>query len=305
MVGDQIIKKLAISLFTWSALAATSYAQDNSSERMNSLPIDQAYSEIVRLEGAFGESAPPVGIFYHIARFSLAQLHYPVDLRNPTAPLNDSDIIEVIRDFEERAGLEVDGMLTWGDFSRLTSLSAWNYLTKINFSGGFGVYHAPMAEMVGASGSWSMPYIGFPLNRSDIRCDLRDRICEETIVTVSSPNIAEIDTFSPFYSISSHSVSYDIDSWRNGIVEATATSSCRTSRLSINTSTDLVTLTTQDLDREGCAIPGSELRLPLIGGLRVATLIDPDEASRSYFDAVEGFVSPVRGPMFGMFSPAR
>jgi hypothetical protein len=306
VIKDSIIKKLAIALFTWSALAGSSYAQDESYERLKSLPIDQAYAEYLKTEEAPAEGTLPVGIFYYLARFNLAQLQYPVDLRDPTAPLTDPDIIAVIREFEKRAGLEVDGSLTWGELERLGALSAWNYLTRLSLIGSLYVGSSPTessAEVVSATGSWSMPDNAFPLNYSDIRCDLSARICEESIIWVFAPNITELKSSSAFYSIASNKSSYEIDSWRDGILGATATSLCRQTRLSINTNTDLATVTTQDLSTDGCSIPNSESRLTPIRGLRVSTLIEPREATDTYFDAIEGIVAPVRGPLLDVFVP--
>lgn len=306
MIKDSIIKKLAISLFTWSALAGAAYAQDESYERLKSLPIDQAYAEYMTTEGAPDEETLPVGILYYLARFNLAQLQYPVDLRYPTAPLTDPDIIAVIREFEKRAGLEVDGSLTWAELERLGALTAWNYLTKLSLIGSLYVGSSTTessAEVVSATGSWSMPDNGFPLNYSDIRCDLSTMTCEESIIWVFAPNITEFKSSSVFYSIASNNSPYEIESWRNGILDATATSLCRQTRLSINTNTDLATVSTQDLSREGCAIPNSESRLPPIRGLRVSTLIEPREATAAYFDLIEGTVAPVRGPIFDLLVP--
>lgn len=303
MIKGLCIRKLAISLAGCSALASTAYAQDGVTERLKSLSIDQAYAEYVQMDGFSGSGAPPVGLIYYTARLSLANLNYPVDLRYPTAPLTDPEIIAVIRDFEERAGLEIDGSLTMGELERLNSLSALNQFTQLNFAEGLSVSAVLGGEMIFASGSWIMPDIGFPLNYSQITCVISDQVCEELSVSVFAPSLSRLESPASIYSISLQELSYDIQSWQNGIIDALAISSCRQTRLSINTNTELVTLTTQDLDRQGCAVPGSDLRLPPIDGLRVSTLISPMDASSAYFDVIEGAIKPVRGPIFGLFVP--
>ncbi|MCA3717382.1 MAG: hypothetical protein IM674_03915 [Brevundimonas sp.] len=286
-------------------MAASSVgAQEADHDRLNELPLEQAYAEMVRLEGG-REQGFSVGLLFYSARLALANLGYAIDLRSLTAPLTDPDTQAAVREFEGKAGLVADGSLTFGELERLMTLSRLAQLTPLSVGSGKHVaaYEGALPA-VRASGTWSMADIAFPLNYSEIRCQIDEQTCEERIIWVSAPTLTGSNADLSSYVITTHTDFYEIESWENGVLDAKATNSCRQVRLSINTRTELVTQTTQDLDPEGCAIPNSELRLPPIDGLRVATLIDPWDARSTHFDTIRAATNGVRGQALGVLFPS-
>jgi hypothetical protein len=279
-------------------------AQEAEYERLKDLPLQEAFDELVRLEGV-SDQGLQVGLLFYSARLSLANLGYPVDLRSLTAPLNEAETESAIREFESKAGLVADGSLTFGELERLMALSRLAQLTPLSLGGGKHVaaYEGALPA-VHASGTWSMADIAFPLNYSEIRCRIDEQTCEERVIWVSAPSLTGSNADLSSYLISTHTDFYEIEAWENGVLDAKSANSCRQVRLSINTRTELVTQTTQDLDPEGCVIPYSESRLPRIEGLRVATLIDPWDARASHFDAIRAVTNGVRSQaLLGLFPP--
>jgi len=280
-------------------LATSVSAQDGPDyEAVRDLPIEQA---MATLSASEGHDAPVEMIRYAI-RKSLADLYYPVDLRTPFVPLNDDETVDVIREFETRAGLTVDGQLTLREMERLIRLAELSNMTSLQIGMGLSVHvYDNVSPTIYASGSWSMSDIAWPLNRSEIRCDITERVCTDAAVTVSAPRLSGAHADLSSYVVSRFTDTYEIQSWKGGILDAVTTSSCRRIRLTINTHTDLVSQTTEDIDPLGCEIPGSTARLDPIKGVRVATLIDTWEAQRSYQDSVRADVDGVQGPIAEAF----
>ena len=243
-----------------------------------------------------------VGLFRFMARRSLADLYYPIDLRTPLEPLTDAETVEVVRDFERKSGSTVDGSLSMTELGSLMRLAALSRLTSVSPGAG-EVYvqaYGPPLSMISASGSWSMPDIAWPLNFSKITCHPDSGSCEDESVTISAPSTglhssSDLDLNS--YVVSTNTEHYEIQSWKDGILDAVTSSSCRRVRLTINTLTKLVSQTVEDLDPNGCEIPGSNQRLDPINGVRVATLISPWNAQTAYRDRVQATVNIVAGPL--------
>jgi len=289
--------RVFLSLAIAVALASPATAQDSDHERIRSLPLDEAIREIERIEG---RSLPELntGFMNYVVRLSLANLGYAIDLRSPEAPLTDPDTMSAVRIFEERAGLNADGVMTWGESEVLGRMAALSQLTRLSFGGSLYVSPTAMGGQVFANGSWSMPDIAYPLNYSQISCVFSEGVCEEQVLWVSSPSATGSNADFRTYVIATHTDFYAIDRWENGVLDATASSStCRQTRLSINTRTQLVTSSTQDLDPAGCPLRGSEQRFPRIEGLRVATLVSSLDAEEAHFAGIRRAVDEVRGPV--------
>jgi hypothetical protein len=293
--------RTSVGLALAAILACSAQAQDSDYERLRSLPVEDAVREAGRLEGR-SASWLDAGLMNYMARLSLANLGYAIDLRTPEAPLTDPETVLAVRLFEERARLNADGVLTFGELERLMRMADLSRLTRLSVGLGFHVSSSStQGGRVFASGSWSMSDIAHPLNYSEITCDVGERVCEEKVIWVSGPSVTGSNADISTYVISSHTDHYEIDRWENGVLDATASSACRQTRLSINTRTELVTSTTQDLDPAGCPLPGSGQRFPRIEGLRVATLVSPWDAQTAHFEAINDAVNVVRGPAVERF----
>jgi hypothetical protein len=275
------------------ALAGPALAQDNIVERYKDRPIEEAFTALEQ-EG----QTVPRGVFYMQVRKALADLLYPVDLRTPFDPLTDADTVAAIRTFEEKIGATADGVLTLREFERLVRFSFLADVTPLSPGSGFSVNsYEGNYPGVFASGSWSMPDLAWPLNRVRIVCWISENTCEETTTDVWAPAIAGSQADTTRYLLNTDTSSYQIARWENGILDAVTDSTCRRITLSINVRTKLVTQTAQDLTSEGCAVPGTGVRLDPIRELRVATLIDTFEAQSAFEKERREAVAAVQGPL--------
>ncbi len=288
-----------LALVSTVALSSVAAAQDTDQQRIQALPLEEALAELARQEG----TSVPAEPFRFLVRRSLADLFYPIDLRNPGSPLTDEDTIAAIRAFESQSGGPADGVLTFDEYVRLSRLAFLSRVTPLYPGIGLSVNaYDGVSPSVYASGSWSMPDIAWPLNRSEISCVIETGICEEQAISVSAPSASGSMSDNQTYSVHTHTDRYQIEGWENGILDAVSTTDCRQVRLSINTRTKLVTQVTQDTDPEGCVIPSSGQRLPPIDGLRIATLIDSFEAQEAHQGRIEELIDEVRGPIWRTLS---
>lgn len=290
--------RLLLSTIAVFALAGQVHAQ---SEAETAALMAKPFEEVIL---SFPESewdGLSVGLFRFMARRALADLYYPIDLRMPLEPLTDPETVEAVRAFEQKSGGTVDGSLSMAELGSLSRLATLSRLTSI--SPGVGDVqvqtYGPPLNSIYASGTWSMPDIAAPLNFSKIRCRPDSGTCEDASVTISAPSTGlqpgglNLDS----YIVSTNTETYEIQSWKDGILDAVTSSSCRRVRLTINTITKLVSQTVEDLDPNGCEIPGSNQRLDPINGVRVATLISPWTAQTTYRDRVQTTVNTVAGPL--------
>lgn len=291
---------LALAL---AAIAGEAQAQEVDFERLRTLPFEEALAAYNAQDG--GEDIS-LGLLRWVARRALSDLLYPIDLRTPFEPLTDADTVASIRAFEEKIGVEPDGILTWDEFEQLGRFGFLSRVTPLSPGAGkhVGSYDGPAAAVF-ASGSWSMEDIAWPLNRAEIVCSISREICEETTTSVWAPAQSGSQRNTSSYGFNTSTSSYDIVSWRNGILEAVTESSCRQVRLSINTNTELVTQTTQDLTAQGCEIPGTSVRLDPIRQMRVATLIDSLDAQAAYEQARHDTIKRVQGPLAATLDQVR
>jgi hypothetical protein len=289
-------------LFATIAIAALPGPVLAQSETETAALMAKPFEEAIATTPDFKQDGADVSMFRFIARRSLADLNYPIDLRTPFEPLTDPDTISAIKAFEEKAGGTVDGSLSFEELGSLMRLASLARLTPISPGAGdvmVNVVGEP-ARAVFATGTWFMPNIAWPLNRSEISCFLSTGRCEDASVTVSAPS-AGIQASSwlddASFLVNTNKETYEIQSWKDGILDAVTTSQCRRVRLTINTLTMLVSQTAEDLDPQGCEIPGSDQRLDPIGGVRVATLIAPFKAQQGYQQRMQDMVRSVSGPL--------
>lgn len=280
---------------------------------MNGSAFAQSVPEIDALRGlpfeeAFAQSGESDGIsmeaLRYLTRLSLAQLYYPIDLRSPFTPLTDPDTVAAITEFETKIGAGADGSLTFGELEQLFHLAFLSRLTPLSPGMGRSVtVFEGVSPSIYASGSWSMPDIAYPLNRSKIVCRIDTGFCEDHMISISAPSVAGANADLQSYIVHEATDTYEIQSWKDGILDAVTGTTCRRVRLTINTHTELVSQTVEDLDPLGCPIPGTDQRLDPIGGLRVATLVDTWEAQQAFQRRTEAVARAASGPLWGAFVP--
>ncbi len=285
------MRALHLILFV-AAIGADASAQDRASyEALRDLPVEEAMAK-ARQDG---EAVPAEAIRYSV-RKALADLMYPIDLRTPFEPLDTDDVVSSIRDFETKAGLVADGQHTFRESERLLRMAELSSLTPISVGMGNAVtVYEGVNPTIYASGTWAMPDIAWPLNRSEIQCSIDEGICTDRSVSLSAPRLSGSQADLSSYVVHTAVDHYEIQSWNGGILDASATSTCRRVRLSINTLTKLVSQTSEDLDPKGCQIAGTNQRLDPLVGLRVATLVDTYEAEQSYQSQLRSETDAVRG----------
>jgi hypothetical protein len=292
------MKRLCIAIVmasfvgTAEAQTADEAAADAEAARVNALPLEQALSEL-------NESTDqiPAGAFYWLARKSLADLYYPVDLRAPFRPLNDAETMDVIRQFEARIGVEPDGILTLGEYAQLQSYAQISTLTRLFIGGRLSVSVGTVGKYIYASGTWKLEneLPAYPINHSKIVCSIDVGECTDTSIRVDSPRLRDGEVTTTQYQVFSGEDIYQIDKWEDGVLEASSAGGCRRVRLTINTNTDFVSQTTEDADRLGCELVFSEGRLPLIDGVRVAVLRDGFQTQWDHFEAIRSQIAPFQG----------
>jgi hypothetical protein len=288
---------LAILMASFVGTAEAQTAEETAATaeeaRINALPLEQAFLELGQEMDDF-----PVEIIYWLARKSLADLYYPVDLRTPFAPLSDPETVDLIRQFEARIGVAPDGILTLGEYSQLQSYAQLSSLTRLVVGGMLSV--STIGDSVFASGTWKLEteLPAYPINHSKIVCSISSGECTDTFIQIDSPRLRDGKITTSQYHVFSGADTYQIDKWEGGVVEASSTGGCRRVRLTINTNTNLVSQTTEDADRLGCELGLGEGRLPLINGIRVAVLRDGYQTQRDHFEAIRSQIEPFQGSTF-------
>ncbi len=285
-----------------AALVTTgpAFAQANPDiEASRRLPFEEAFTQ------SRGDiDGVSVGGLRYLARLSLAQLYYPVDLRSPFTSLDDPDTVAAVTAFETKIGATADGSLTFGEFEQLLRLAFLSRLTPLSPGMGKSVtFFEGVSPSVYASGSWSMPDIAYPLNRSEIVCQIDSGYCEDDMISISTPSISGTNADLGSYVVHKATNIYEIQSWKDGVLDALSGTNCRRVRLSINTHTELVSQTVEDIDPLGCPILGTDQRLDPIGGLRVAILIDTWEAQQGFQSRVEAEVRAASGHLRDELGP--
>ncbi|WP_269513495.1 hypothetical protein [Brevundimonas subvibrioides] len=276
------------------ALSSPALAQTDDYEAVRSLPMEAAFAQLAEAEN----TTLPIEPFRFMVRRSLADLFYPVDLRTPFEPLTDADTVAAIVQFETKSGLVADGSLTFAEYEQLTRLAFLSRLTTLSPGMGFSVaVYDSGSGSIYASGSWSMPDMAFPLNRSEIVCQISEGFCSDKILNASGPSLAPSSTSTDSYTLSASEDIYEIKSWQDGILDAESMTDCRRVRLTINTVTKQVTQIAEDLDPLGCEIPMFGGRLDPIVGVRVATLIDSWDAQLAYRKTIQDRINQVAGPL--------
>ncbi|WP_392353764.1 hypothetical protein V8F63_14200 [Brevundimonas sp. LF-1] len=177
-------------LFATIAIAALSGPVFAQSEVEAAALMQKPFEEVIATAPEFQRDDVDVRLFRFMARRSLADLSYPIDLRTPFQPLTDPDTVSAIKAFEEKSGGVVDGSLSFAELGSLTRLASLARLTPVSPGAGdvmVNVFGEP-SPAVFATGTWSMPDIAWPLNYSEISCFVNTGRCEDASVTLSAPS---------------------------------------------------------------------------------------------------------------------
>ena len=257
----------------WSKYKTQSDLTGLTEEQINSMP----FSVLQRL---MGEDMPPEALDY-LSVISLSRLGYFVET-NPRV------IKEKIKSFQETTGTKPTGELTFGDFNKLNECNAKFGENKVVPLGSSSVsiyedWASAEASIVIDDGNDT--YLqetdsAYPITHSKIRCDKQDGICRAFVADIVVPRFGDSNNT---YYLSTNIEIWDIDSWGGDKIIASRGSECRTTTMTMNSTTNEVVQITTNASNESCKILGTEL--PKLDRPTIATSVDPTEHGFAYWAA--------------------
>ena len=198
-----------------------------------------------------------------MVKYNLHRLYYDVSFDKTAHPAEDPEFYRTLATFEQRAGLNVDGMFTLGEYTRLAFLAEVEsepaIRTSIKFVTGGDSYAS-------AKGTWALQgeRIAYPVNRSNVVCWRADGSCTVFTANVLLPDRDRVSGLL----LMTDSTYYDIVGWTESQVVARSSTSCRQTTLTVNWKAEQVHMVSTDVSKDGCPVVGP-LTKP-----RLATLED-------------------------------
>lgn len=257
----------------WSKYKTEADLAGLSEEQINSMPFSV-------LQRFMGEDMPPEALNY-LSVVALSRLGYFVET-NPRV------IKEQIKSFQETIGSNPSGELTFGDFNKLSECSAKFGENRVIPLSGTSVsiydnYARAEASIVIDDGNDT--YLeetdsAYPITKSEMRCDKQDGICVVFVADVVVPRFGDSNDT---YYLSTNIDIWDIDSWGTDKIIASQGSKCRTTTMTMNSTTNEIVQTTTNASNEGCDILGTEL--PKLDRPTIATSVDQMEYGFGYWRA--------------------
>jgi hypothetical protein len=256
---------------TWLSVAEVQRLENSSSGIDNTKKLDV----FVVMAAAMNDDTKRAN---HIAgtalliKYDLHRLFYPVDFDVAKHPVEDPAFYTALSTFERRAGLEVDGVFTIDEFSRLGFLASLEGERRTH-----SIFHVVSVtdQFASAQGTWTIQgeAIAYPVNKSEIHCWRFSRTC--SVFTANLDVRREERSGSTLLTNVDH---YDVSQWTSNEVEAVSTSSCRRTTITLNAATKQAYEVTTDVTMEGCPLVGA-LKAP-----RVATLEDGFKLTDAFWD---------------------
>jgi hypothetical protein len=189
-----------------------------------------------------------------VAKSYLHRLYYDVSFDKAVHPADDPAFYTALATFERRAGLNVDGTFTLGEFAQLAFLAGLEgepeVMTGLKLVAG-GDRNA------WAKGTWVAQgdTLISPVNRSEIDCRRADRTCTVFTANVELPGGRKHDRTRPL--LTTRVETYDILAWDTTEVRARAAAGCRQTILTLDWATHQARTVTTDIEKEGCPGTGS------------------------------------------------
>ncbi len=222
-------------------------------------------------------------------------LYYPVDFGVAAHPSEDAPLHAALSEFEQRAGLQVDGVFTLGEFEELSYYAA--------LSGYVQAGTRPLnAKMIGhapgymfAEGTWVIQgeRIANPVNSNRINCWRDLKMCIVSEGHVNPPSRGGVSSGSSLYVDTSY---WDITSWSDTRVVAEMKATCRRNVLTLDETAKQVFQVQTDTNGEGCGKLLEPLKAP-----RMTTLEDGFKVGTAHYDEMLTLVKKVSKFPFSEF----
>ena len=279
-----IISLLTFNLYAedidWSEYKSEKDLNTLSAEQLKAIPISE-FSRIMYKEGGTAKLFSEEGMEYLI-HIQLSRLGYFNDV-------NSKLLTQKIKSFQETIGDEPTGEFTYGQFDKLnecaTKLGEARVLpTGLTFISINDDYAYAKASLVIDDGNdiYLQPTdSALPITHSIIQCDRKDELCRVFTADIKIPSYGASTST---YSIHTDVDSWSIDSWSSDKITASSIQfdSCRTTSMTINsTSNEIVQLTTNN-NKEGCVVMGVKTKLDRP---QVVKSVDPFQYSYGYWKA--------------------
>ena len=258
----------------WSKYKTESDLNELSQEQLNTMPL----SVLKRL---MADGGMPPGALDYVSIMSLSRLGYFIET-------NPRIINKQIKSFQETIGSNPTGELTMGDFNKLSECFVKSGESKVMpFSSSlvtiYDNWASAEASIVIDDGNDT--YLeetdsAYPITKSRIRCDKQDGICRVFVADIVVPRFG--DTNDTYY-LSTNIDTWDIDSWSSDKIIATQGSSCRTTTMIMNSTTNEIVQTTTNASNEDCDVLGTEL--PKLKRPTIARSVDPMKYALGYWEA--------------------
>jgi hypothetical protein len=162
-----------------------------------------------------------------IIKRHMANLLYPVDLSSFSTPDNDRKFSELITLLQKQMGVPETGILTSGQFSRLSDASRDIDGRQILLSPGKIV--SMNGDLLLAVGTGAMDDIANPLNKVRIVCVKSEGTCNMTEASVNNRTL-------DLYNVAS----YEIQTWTQNRITAIREHACGTAMMSVDVSAKTV-----------------------------------------------------------------
>lgn len=268
------------------ALLQTAAAQEQSRINLSEMTAE----EVNQLSEEDLENVSAEALFLKLGELEGANFPY-LDMvrvmlyRSYYAFPDNPPLLEQIKAFQRDNDFEPTGQLTYGQFSLLGDqpnpqgkrlyLDAY-YSVRI------------LRSFALASGTWEI--IGenhaYPLNYSSFRCLNPENfgddegVCTEEATYVDDSSSFAINIYDQAES------EYRIVSWEEDQIVAVMTGDCRNNTLTINASTEEVSLVTTNSNSAGCTVEGtsSSVTIPPLSAPRVSVLRDTREVFNKYYE---------------------
>ena len=258
----------------WSKYKTEADLNELSEEQLNTMPM----SVLSRL---MADDGMPSGALDYISLIALSRLGYFPET-------NPRIITEKVKSFQETIGSNPTGKLTMGDFNKLSECFVKFGESKVVPFSGSSVSIYDNWASAGASivlDDGNDTYLeetdsAFPITKSEIRCDKQDGICRVFVADIKVPGFGDANDT---YYLSTNIEIWEIDSWGSDKIVATQGSSCRTTTMTMNSTTNEIVQTTTNASKEGCNVLGTEL--PKLKRPMIARSIDSMTYARGYWKA--------------------
>ena len=261
----------------WSIYKTENDLNKLTPEQLNSMPI----SELKRIASNSGNETISEFFDYYTS-IALMRLGYDDNLKN----LSKSK--QKIKSFQKKVGNNPTGILTYGDVDNLNNCNAKFMENKVLPLGTASVYI--YEDYARAEGSLVIDdgndtYLeetdsAFPVTKTMIRCDRNDGICTVFVADVIIPNYE--DSKDTYYLNTDIDV-WQIDSWRSDKVIATSSGNCRTTTMTMNSTTNEIVQLTTNASTKGCDLLGSEI--PKLERPLLVKSVDPMKYTYGYWIA--------------------